>query len=271
LNYVDGVTSAIQTQIDDKISKIADPNADRILFWDDSAGVYAYLAASTGLTISGTNMTVRSASATVTGIIEIATNAEVTTGTDTARAITPSSLTSITKLGTIVTGVWNGTAVADTYIDGAATWNAKQNALVADTDYLTPTTAGTTYQVKMGVDDNYVTDAEKTKLTNLSGTNTGDQDLSTLVPKSLYDANTMLYATTDNIPAALSIAASTFVGRKATGNISAMSATEARAILNVVDGATANSNLTATTLTLGSFVISFNDTDDSLDFEVSVG
>jgi len=30
----------------------------------------------------------------------------------------------------------------------------------------------------LGTDDNYVTDAEKTKLVNLSGTNTGDQDLS---------------------------------------------------------------------------------------------
>lgn len=40
----------------------------------------------------------------------------------------------------------------------------------------------------LGVDDNYVTDSEKTKLANLSGTNTGDQDLSGLVPKSLVDA-----------------------------------------------------------------------------------
>ncbi len=37
-------------------------------------------------------------------------------------------------------------------------WNAKADAL--------------------GTDDNYVTDAEKTTLANLSGTNTGDQDLS---------------------------------------------------------------------------------------------
>ena len=44
------------------------------------------------------------ATATQKGVIEIATNSEVTTGTDTSRAITPSSLTSITKLGTITTG-----------------------------------------------------------------------------------------------------------------------------------------------------------------------
>lgn len=34
------------------------------------------------------------------------------------------------------------------------------------------------YAYPLGADDNYVTDAEKTKLANLSGTNTGDQDLS---------------------------------------------------------------------------------------------
>lgn len=32
-----------------------------------------------------------------------------------------------------------------------------------------------TYAPALGIDDNYVTDAEKTKLANLSGTNTGDQ------------------------------------------------------------------------------------------------
>jgi hypothetical protein len=34
----------------------------------------------------------------------------------------------ITTVGTIVTGVWHGTAIADTYISSAATWNAKQAA-----------------------------------------------------------------------------------------------------------------------------------------------
>lgn len=37
--------------------------------------------------------------------------------------------TSITTLGTITTGVWNGIAITDTYISSAATWNAKQDAL----------------------------------------------------------------------------------------------------------------------------------------------
>lgn len=38
------------------IAGLADPNADRILFWDDSAGAYAYLTAGTNLTITGTTI-----------------------------------------------------------------------------------------------------------------------------------------------------------------------------------------------------------------------
>lgn len=93
LNYTDGVTSNIQTQLDGKITAFADPNADRIVFWDDSAGAFAALTASTGLSISGTNMTVRTSSATQTGIVELATDAETVTGTDTARATTPANIT----------------------------------------------------------------------------------------------------------------------------------------------------------------------------------
>lgn len=40
------------------------------------------------------------------------------------------------------------------------------------------------YAGVLGSDDNYVTDAEKTKLANLSGTNTGDQDLSGYATKT---------------------------------------------------------------------------------------
>lgn len=88
------VTDAANVAAAGAIMAITDPNADAIVFWDDSAGAYAYLSASTGLTISGTNMTVRSASSTQTGIVELATDAETTTGTDTGRAMTPANLTS---------------------------------------------------------------------------------------------------------------------------------------------------------------------------------
>jgi len=43
------------------LEALADPNADRIAFWDDSAGAFAWLVPSTGITISGTNLSVNSA------------------------------------------------------------------------------------------------------------------------------------------------------------------------------------------------------------------
>lgn len=39
------------------IAALADPNADRMLFWDDSLGAYTHLTAGSGLTISGTTIT----------------------------------------------------------------------------------------------------------------------------------------------------------------------------------------------------------------------
>lgn len=39
-----------------QIANLADPNADRILFWDDSAGEYKYLAPGTGLSITDTTL-----------------------------------------------------------------------------------------------------------------------------------------------------------------------------------------------------------------------
>jgi hypothetical protein len=49
------------------------------------------------------------------------------------------------------------------------------------------TTDASAYAPALGVDDNYVTDAEKTVIGNTSGTNTGDQDLSGYVLTSAID------------------------------------------------------------------------------------
>lgn len=76
----------------DDISNLTDPGADRLLFWDDSAGDIVWLTAGTGLTISGTTITPRTASTTQTGIVELATTTETNTGTATNRAVTPDSL-----------------------------------------------------------------------------------------------------------------------------------------------------------------------------------
>lgn len=38
------------------VPRMTDPNADRVLFWDDSAGAYAYLTLGSGLVINGTTL-----------------------------------------------------------------------------------------------------------------------------------------------------------------------------------------------------------------------
>lgn len=50
---------------------------------------------------------------------------------------------------------------------------------------------------------------------------------------STLDANSVLYATTDNTPGALSVGASTIVGRKAAGDVVALSASEGRTVLGL--------------------------------------
>lgn len=73
-------------------ANLTDPNADRVMFWDDSAGAVDWLSAGNGLTISTTTVAVDSASDTVDGIVELATVAETDTGTDATRAVTPDGL-----------------------------------------------------------------------------------------------------------------------------------------------------------------------------------
>ena len=86
------------------------------------------IAGANGVTTSvdGTDFVVggSNASTSAKGVVELATTAETTTGTDTGRAVTPDGLkdgyqgsSNVVTLGTIGTGVWNGTAIASAYLD----------------------------------------------------------------------------------------------------------------------------------------------------------
>jgi hypothetical protein len=57
------------------------------------------------------------------------------------------------------------------------------------------------------------------------------------VLKTLFDANTILAADSDNIPAALTIPEQRIVGRITSGNIAALTAAQMRTLINVEDGA----------------------------------
>tara|TARA_R100001594_G_scaffold7449_2_gene20098 strand:+ start:1643 stop:2944 length:1302 start_codon:yes stop_codon:yes gene_type:complete len=121
------------------------------------------IAGANGVTTSvdGTDFVVggSNASTSAKGVVELATTAETTTGTDTARAVTPDGLkdgyqgsANINTLGTITTGEWNGDAIVKTYIDSdqrniaqvgtitTGVWNGTAIAsayLDADTAHLT--------------------------------------------------------------------------------------------------------------------------------------
>lgn len=56
------------------------------------------------------------------------------------------------------------------------------------------------------------------------------------VLKALFDANTVLAATADNTPAALTVAEQTLVGRVTAGNVAALTATQVRTLLGLVIG-----------------------------------
>lgn len=62
----DNVTN-VPALVDD-IGSLTDPGADRILFWDDSAGTVSFLQAGTGITISGTTISASVASVDWSGI-----------------------------------------------------------------------------------------------------------------------------------------------------------------------------------------------------------
>jgi len=73
-----------------------------------------------------------------------------------------------------------------------------------------------------------------------------------VIANTLADANIVFYATADNTPAALAMAASTMVARLAAGDIVAATPTEIRTLLSVASGATANAKISAATLDTGS-------------------
>lgn len=64
--------------------------------------------------------------------------------------------------------------------------------------------------------------------------NTNTTDIAGKVDKSTFDANTILKADSDNTPVALTVGASTLVGRKASGGIVAMTMTELNALLGAL-------------------------------------
>lgn len=80
-------TLANLTSIQGRTVTLADAGANAIFGWDDVAGAYENLTQAEVLAVIGDS------TATAKGVVELATDAETVTGTDTARATTPANIT----------------------------------------------------------------------------------------------------------------------------------------------------------------------------------
>lgn len=80
---------------------LTDPNVDRILFWDDSTGSMSWLTAGTGLSISGSTISVNGGES----VLPPATAAETRAGSSDTVAVTPAALNPIISAKSYTTGV----------------------------------------------------------------------------------------------------------------------------------------------------------------------
>jgi len=62
-----GIAEVAITALAEDLLSADDPNADRMVFWDDSAGAFTFLTPNTGLEITGANLNIDATVATLTG------------------------------------------------------------------------------------------------------------------------------------------------------------------------------------------------------------
>ena len=191
------ISTATQTALDGKVDEVTGKGLSTNDFTDtletklngiaESANNYTHPAThSADIITDGTTNKVYTATEK-TKLAGIATGAEVNVNADWDAVSGDAQILNKPTIPTALSSLADDSThrlVTDTE---KSTWNGKQNALVAGTDYLIPSAIAAAYEPKKGTDDNFVTDAEKTKLSNLSGTNTGDQDLSGYATTSYVD------------------------------------------------------------------------------------
>ena len=159
------ISTAMQTALDAKISKIADPNADRILFWDDSAGDYAYLTAGSGLSISGTTITASGSNPTECMIIPVGDETtSITTGTAKVTFRMPYAFTLTAVRASLTTASSSGLPTVDINENGTTILSTK---LTIDANEKTSTTAATAAVIS---DSSLADDAEITIDIDVAGT-----------------------------------------------------------------------------------------------------
>lgn len=139
---------------------LADPNADRILMWDDSEGAFAYLTPGSGLVISTT--TLRHYEAITVAISDETT--AITTGTAKITFRMPFAFTLTEVRASLATASSSGTPTFDINEGGATILSTK---LTIDANEKTSTTAATAAVIS---DTALADDAEITIDVDVAGT-----------------------------------------------------------------------------------------------------
>lgn len=142
------------------LSLLADPDADAILFWDDSAGNYKHLVLTGGLTISGTNLQARESLVIALGD-ETTT---ITTGTAKVTFRMPYAFTLTAVRASVNTVSSSGVVTVDINEGGTTILSTK---LTIDASELTSTTAATPAVIS---DSSLADDAEITLDIDTAGT-----------------------------------------------------------------------------------------------------
>jgi len=198
LNYVDGVTSSIQTQIDaagapegTAVKSTGEGGGSKFLR-EDGDGTSSWQAIGGGgnaLTSNPLSQFAATTSAQLAGVISNETGSGLVVFNNSPTLVTPALGTPASGVATNLTGTASGLTVgATTGVEAGADVTDATNVTSAGALMDSEVTnlaqvkafSSADYAVALGADDNYVTDAEKTVVGNTSGTNTGDNAVNTL-------------------------------------------------------------------------------------------
>lgn len=120
-------------------ASLTDPNADRIMFWDDSAGAVTWLTVSTGLNITGTTLTATSTAPTESIVIACSDETTaITTGTAKVTFRMPYAFTLTAVRASVTTAPTGSTIIIDINEAGSTILSTK---LSIDASEKTSTTA----------------------------------------------------------------------------------------------------------------------------------
>jgi len=168
----------------------ADPNADRIAFWDDSAGAFVALVHSAPLVITGTSLTIATATESAVGVQEFATAAETVTGSSNALSVHPAGLTATRGLYVGI-NAQTGTTYAPVLTDQGKLVTCTNAAAITVT---LPSNATTAFPIGTQID---FAGMGAGKITFVAGSGATAVGTPSLVTRAQYSAVTAVKTATD--------------------------------------------------------------------------